>query len=191
MDIVTEADFRKHMTGLAKILGGHVSNIESHLTSAGIPDMNVWIDGVELWLELKMYGPKCHLRPTQRKWHKERKAAGGRSWVLVYVPGEESIVAIPGYVAAEAADLRQLVRDGSYDPVNIDMTSSLLFRLIQLEKERGGKLRTHAQHKGQSKYTTKSGPNRDGEAPNPGGAGPTLPPSGEDVERDHWLLNKP
>ncbi len=57
----------------------HISFVESGLTAAGIPDMDVCILGKEIHIELK-YGYEKHpphLRSSQYKWFKNRIKAGG------------------------------------------------------------------------------------------------------------------
>ena len=63
---------------------GHWSQVESHATSAGIPDLDYCIGGVTNWLELKAgtgkYLPR--LRPTQCAWFRNRIKAGGNPRLL-------------------------------------------------------------------------------------------------------------
>lgn len=62
---------------------GHFSCVESHLTSAGFPDIDYCINGVEGHLEVKYYGSKgLILRPTQCAWLRQRLKAGGRPLLL-------------------------------------------------------------------------------------------------------------
>ena len=80
----------------------HISYIESHETSAGIPDLNVFIQGRDVWIELKVLSdhkaPK--MRPTQKRWHVDRFNAGGFSWVLVLDLTHQHMLVLPGNVAA-------------------------------------------------------------------------------------------
>lgn len=94
-----ETPFRQHVLEVAKSLGFHESHIESPVTSAGIPDLNLF-HGVDIWLELKVWTPLygVKMRPTQRLWHLKRHAAGGLSWVLVTWEGKLALV--PGDIAA-------------------------------------------------------------------------------------------
>ena len=66
---------------------GHWSKVESHDTSAGIPDLNYCMDGMEGWLELKfgnrVKAPK--LRPTQCAWFRRRIKMGGTPQLLVCI----------------------------------------------------------------------------------------------------------
>jgi len=96
-----ERDLRRfterQMDGLA-----HLSHIESHETSAGIPDFNIFMDGRDVWIELKVMSDKKppKMRPTQRRWHTDRWANGGMSWVVVYDLDEDVLRVIPGHTAA-------------------------------------------------------------------------------------------
>lgn len=58
---------------------GHFSRVESPQTSAGIPDVDFCVDGVEGHIELK-FGRDTKtpsIRPSQVKWFKSRVEAGG------------------------------------------------------------------------------------------------------------------
>ena len=98
---VSEDDFRRHVIDLLGKDGCHLSHIESHLTSAGIPDINFYKSGRDVWLELKVAKDgKVKMRPTQKRWHKDRAARGGQSWVLVLSPSKDRVLWLPGAVAA-------------------------------------------------------------------------------------------
>lgn len=58
----------------------HWQRIENEV-GAGQPDVNYCIDGVEGWLELKVWPRK--LEPSQILWARTREACGGITWVLV------------------------------------------------------------------------------------------------------------
>lgn len=62
----------------------HASRVESHSTSAGIPDVDYCINGVEGHLELKYSksNKPPEIRNTQIKWHTKRRENGGRSYIL-------------------------------------------------------------------------------------------------------------
>ena len=75
----------------------HLSWIESHATSAGVPDVNYCCYGVEGWLELKA-GPDIEVRSTQVRWFRDRIAAGG--WPLFLIQWGECFIAVPGSRAA-------------------------------------------------------------------------------------------
>lgn len=62
---------------------GHFSRVESHETSAGIPDVDYCIGSVESHIELK-YG-RAHppkIRPPQVKWFRDRVKAHGHPWMF-------------------------------------------------------------------------------------------------------------
>lgn len=116
--LVSEDDFRRHMIKLLEQHGYHVSHIESHLTSAGIPDLNAWKgrwpEGRDLWLELKIIKDnKVKMRPTQRAWHKKRAEAGGHSWVLVLDPKRQDVLWLSGDRAAALPAAAEAWRDAS------------------------------------------------------------------------------
>lgn len=85
--VETESEFRRYMMIEAEENGYHVSHIESGLTAAGIPDLNLHRKGLDLWLELKVWDNGIHMRPPQRRWHRVRAFAGGRSYVLALIDG--------------------------------------------------------------------------------------------------------
>jgi len=74
--------------------GAHVQRIEDKL-SVGVPDINVALNGYEVWLELKEFTwPKradtpvhIPLRPFQLAWIRARTQVGG----IVYVVARETI----------------------------------------------------------------------------------------------------
>lgn len=103
-DLNSEDDFRRHVIKVATGLKYHVSYIEAHLSAAGIPDLNIYLLSIDVWVELKIikHG-QVKMRPTQRRWHRDRKEAGGRSWVLVYDRAAQHVLALPGHVAAALA----------------------------------------------------------------------------------------
>lgn len=124
---VTEDEFRRAVISKATAYQYHVTHLESHQTSAGVPDLNV-AKGVDFWLELKVVKPKgITLRPTQKKWHRDRHAAGGKSWVAV-LTGDDHILLLPGHVAADLTP-----RDERWETVsnvfNASHIDSLIFAL--------------------------------------------------------------
>jgi hypothetical protein len=94
----SETAFRRWFESEAKSLGYHVSHIESHQTSSGIPDLNLHRNGTDLWLELKVWRDGYHMLPSQRRWHRARAMAGGRSYVICY--REDFMYVLPGEFAA-------------------------------------------------------------------------------------------
>jgi hypothetical protein len=74
---------------LWKLLKGHLpkgcdyQRIETGGVGLGVPDVNVCLDGVETWLELKVVkGKRVELDSAQSTWHWRRVRAGGRVWIL-------------------------------------------------------------------------------------------------------------
>lgn len=57
----------------------HIQRIESNLTSQGIPDINLCIEGHEVWIECKI---DDDLSPMQISWRKQRLEAGGKVFYL-------------------------------------------------------------------------------------------------------------
>lgn len=94
-----ESQFREYVTKVAEDMGFHKSHIESPVTSAGVPDLNLF-KGVDVWLELKVWtlAKGVKMRPTQKLWHLNRHRSGGLSWVLLTFDDKLSLV--PGETAA-------------------------------------------------------------------------------------------
>lgn len=169
-----ENTFRTVMTMEAMALGAHVSNIESHQTSAGIPDMNIYLQRQDLWLELKVIrDEKVTMRATQRRWHLDRYEHGGLSWVLVLDPKSEDILVVPGDVAAGLPP-RVAAWRAAGTAWNVDTIPKLL---LSLAKRRP--------------YERVTEPNRARTTEAAGKAVSPLPESGEDVGGHHWLTDKP
>ena len=96
----SEDEFRRHFIALATARQYHVTHIESHMTSAGVPDLNLFKYSRDCWIELKVVKDgKIRLRPTQKRWHRERAQAGGRSWVVVLDRATDTILWVSGDVA--------------------------------------------------------------------------------------------
>lgn len=97
----SEDQFRRQFVALAVANGYHVTHIESHQTSAGVPDLNLFKSRRDDWVELKVVKDgKIKMRPTQKKWHRDRAEAGGTSWVLVLDRGTNTILWVSGKTAA-------------------------------------------------------------------------------------------
>jgi len=80
---------------------GHVSRIESHATSIGVPDLNFFSkSGHETWFELKWLGldNKPEIRSSQVMWHRNRWRVGSNSYFLIGTHDCEHIL-IPGMAA--------------------------------------------------------------------------------------------
>lgn len=124
MYIARETQLREYVLKTAQALGYHESHIESPVTSAGIPDLNLF-RGVDIWLELKVWNKDkgVKMRPTQKLWHLNRFRRGGLSWVMVHHGGRLSLV--PGNVAARmgAKDPAWIV---GYDEAPLEHVPELL-----------------------------------------------------------------
>lgn len=60
----------------------HVCRIEN-TAGNGMSDVNMCKDGVEVWVELKMFkGKRLHFRTSQLGWIMTRQKFGGKVWVL-------------------------------------------------------------------------------------------------------------
>jgi hypothetical protein len=77
-----EAKFRKF---LIRNMPGHWSMVESPITSAGIPDLDFCINGIEGHVELKYASEKKspELRTSQRLWFRRRLAEGGTPVIFI------------------------------------------------------------------------------------------------------------
>lgn len=82
----------------------HISEVESHISSPGIPDLDVCSQGKEIHLEIKHSdnGVMPSIRPTQKKWFNRRVAAGGKPWVLARILDKKTkqwlTMLIPGHL---------------------------------------------------------------------------------------------
>lgn len=129
---VSEDDFRRALIAAAEGLGWHVTHLESHQTSAGVPDLNLCKGLVDMWLELKVEKPKgITLRPTQKKWHRDRARVRGVSWVVVLM-NDGGILVVPGERASRLGTAAENWRAAS------NMVGTLgdlprLIRYIELE----------------------------------------------------------
>ena len=185
--IADENGFRKVVMAAAKFLCWHVSHIEAHLSAAGITDLSIYpasagwrAPRAEIWLELKVIKDgQIKLRPTQKRWHRERAEAGGRSWVAVLDRQSGDILLVPGAIAAgldSRADSWRLAATVS----NIrDTLENWLIKLVEENES--------ARTRSESKPTS----HRDGTQESPGSATAALSEGGEDVGSYHWLTSKP
>lgn len=78
----SEATFSKLVKSHLPV-GAHWQRIETGSTGTGIPDVNICLNGKEVWVELKLIkGKRVDLAPTQVAWHMKRAKAGGITWIL-------------------------------------------------------------------------------------------------------------
>ena len=96
-----EEEFRRSVMIEAANRGMHVSHIEAHISVAGIPDLNLSKNGRDIWLELKVVKANgVKMRPTQKRWHRERHESGGKSWVAVLDRETGDVLVLRGHTAA-------------------------------------------------------------------------------------------
>jgi hypothetical protein len=81
---MSEQRLRKYLIDNLNSATCHISQVESHAVSAGIPDLNYCVDGVEGWIELKWWykSKPAQFRPTQIAWFRRRVTAGGKPFVV-------------------------------------------------------------------------------------------------------------
>jgi hypothetical protein len=105
-----EFEFHRMVSDEAIRIGGHRSAIESHISSPGIPDLNIFLEGVDVWVELKAsHISKVKMRASQKAWHVKRARHGGKSWVIVAT--KTDILCVPGDVAATLGGHESVWRD--------------------------------------------------------------------------------
>ena len=79
---VTESAFWQQVKSGLESQDTHLCRIESTIGS-GIPDINACSNGIELFIELKVFhGNDLHFRSSQRAWILRRLSVGGRVLVL-------------------------------------------------------------------------------------------------------------
>lgn len=93
---MSEAKFVEEITqGLGSVIEDlHVSKIESPITSAGVPDLDIAGQGHEARVEVKFSfnGRAPEIRRTQVLWFKKRIAAGGCPWIMAKIKIEDEVV---------------------------------------------------------------------------------------------------
>lgn len=94
---------------------GHYSQIESHATSIGFPDIDYCVDGVNGHIELKFgdatKNKKPHMRPSQIMWFRNRIQAGGHPLIfakLIVPGGIVQYLMYSGLMALELCDARKV-----------------------------------------------------------------------------------
>lgn len=181
MILADEDELRLAVGRQAGLMGFHVSNIESHLTSAGIPDTNLGLGHIDIWLELKAFGPKrpMKIRPTQRRWHRDRHDAKGQSWFAILDLESQDIFLVPGSsIMYVGSGLTRQWQEGMvrFKPETIDQMIAYMFN--EAVKRRAA-------------YVREQKSNSNTASNDPGSAGNPLPEGGQSVGEHHWLLNKP
>lgn len=113
--IYNESDLRRWIFVEGGVLGYHVSHVESHVTSRGIPDLNFGWRGGDIWLELKVWRDGIHMLPAQRRWHRARNLIGGKSFVLCYI--NDLLYCHSGHFAATLSPVSPLWKSGPPYPL--------------------------------------------------------------------------
>lgn len=172
-----ETIFRAETAAAIMVLGGVYDFVESPNTSPGIPDVLSQFGQDDLWLELKVTRMgEVEMRPAQRRWHRRRHDSGGKSWVLIKDRGTDSVMAIPGHIAADLRShahywLEAAKQHGHVAPMG--MLSAVIETLVK-------------DIRNEQQSSDRSGtPQVQGSTVSP------LPPSGGDVAGHHWLTGKP
>jgi hypothetical protein len=160
-----ETDFRRYITERIKP-NAHVSYIESHMTSAGIPDLNIYLRRQDIWLELKTLSdtkdPK--MRNTQKRWHVNRFENKGLSWVIALDLDQMVMLVLPGNIAAGLPAKTSVWRATA----NIHPVLDIVVVLQSMARR--VKNAQHQFHRSAAPPSTRK-------------TGPSLPPIGERVER--------
>lgn len=79
---VKESYFWQQVKAGLSVGNTHLSRIEN-TAGTGISDVSACANGVEVWLELKVFhGSRLHFRQSQRLWILKRATAGGRTFIL-------------------------------------------------------------------------------------------------------------
>lgn len=87
---MVEKTFKRFLTTYIRKLGD-VQLIEN-LYDRGVPDVNICVQGVEIWIETKYAKHnKIDFSPEQRAWHIRRKINGGQAFVICYHENKNEI----------------------------------------------------------------------------------------------------
>jgi hypothetical protein len=88
--------FRQHLPKKS-----HAQRIENRV-SEGMPDCYICIDGVPIWVELKIIkNNRIDIRPSQIAWHTSHSRCGGVSFILGYTPTERLAFLFEGGIAPQ------------------------------------------------------------------------------------------
>jgi len=103
-------------------LGAHGMKVEPH-AMPGVADANWCIDGIEVWVELKVLRSNQFRKPLGKEqvvWLIRRCRAGGRAWVLAHDEGRNRLLLWNGRYARALAQRRpvdvpcQLIQEKPY-----------------------------------------------------------------------------
>ena len=79
----------------------HAQRIENRV-SEGMPDCYICIDGVPIWVELKIIkNNRIDIRPSQIAWHTSHSRCGGVSFILSYTASEGLAFLFEGGLASQ------------------------------------------------------------------------------------------
>lgn len=102
---------------------------EENVVAAGMPDVNGCRHGVDIWLELKIFGGnKIHFRPSQPSWIRRRCAHGGRVWIVAWKePGVLYLYNgnVLKYLLASGVAAIDDVPNGTADVIALDRLATL------------------------------------------------------------------
>jgi hypothetical protein len=76
---------------LRPYIPGDVVRIENTVSN-GFPDVNICLNGIETWLELKVFEDFFKVRKEQNVWGRRRSNAGGRVFVVIEIPKPRMVV---------------------------------------------------------------------------------------------------
>ena len=96
---MSESKFRKYLCEGLNSMGAHTSMIESHSTSTGFPDVNYCFGVCEGNIECKYQDEtsKLKIKPSQKRWFKQRVKSGGNCWLIGYFEySEEAYILVRG-----------------------------------------------------------------------------------------------
>lgn len=133
---MTEDDLRAEVQKEIRSLQGHISWVESHMTSAGFPDSDICVNGTILQMELKVVKDhgKVKIRPTQFRWFKDRIKAGGSPVLLI--GDDDGYYVAPGFAIYDPeplTNIRQLKSRTHYKASDITLAIKIALS-IAIEK---------------------------------------------------------
>lgn len=104
-------------------LGSHATRIEN-TAGNGMPDVNIVIDGIEIWVELKVFEKKYLIRKEQRVWGFHHSRGGGKAFVVFLCQGMIEVWKHPNIIFVK--------HDGTYQ--RIDCPPHFVCRKDEVQK---------------------------------------------------------
>ena len=110
--VENEDDFQREFIKLIRSNGGHASNIESGLTSPGVPDIDYHLEitnNIELKFVNGRHRRKNVIRSSQIKWFRDRISAGGMPLLSTYIikeSGERIVGVYSGNMITKLSELK-------------------------------------------------------------------------------------